>query len=61
MGDHDWMLWSHKPPLPSRSARQEVPGFVYVKDGRVMTGVTAAVRRDALGSRLQGQRRAVSG
>jgi hypothetical protein len=39
MGDHDWMLWNHKPPLPSRSARQEVPGFVYVKDGRVMTGV----------------------
>jgi hypothetical protein len=33
------MLWNHKPPPPSSSAREEVPGFVYVKDVRVMTGV----------------------
>jgi hypothetical protein len=39
MGDHDWMLWNHKPPPPARSAREEVLGFVYVKDVRVMTGV----------------------
>jgi hypothetical protein len=39
MGDQDWMLWNHTPPLPSRSAREEVLGFVYVKDVRVMNGV----------------------
>jgi hypothetical protein len=39
MSDQDWMLWNHKPPPPSRSVREEVLGFVYVKDVRVMTGV----------------------
>jgi hypothetical protein len=33
------VLWNHKPPPPSRSVREEVPGFVVVKDARVMTGV----------------------
>jgi hypothetical protein len=37
--DRDWMRWNHKAPPASPSPREEMPGFVYVKDVRVMTGV----------------------
>jgi hypothetical protein len=36
------MRWDHKSPPPSRPAREEVFGFVMVKDLRTMTG---ALRR----------------
>jgi hypothetical protein len=43
MSDHEWMLWNHKPPPSSGPQREEVFGFVMVKDTRVMTGVLRRV------------------